>query len=560
MLQDLLPEAEQEGIRQMLLAARRRGGLLNRAFSLEVDGRTYHYELRMVRMQQEGELLGMIRDITEAKQAEMALRRSEHSYRQIFNTGAEGIMLLNLDHFHPVDINHEATRMLGYPRLRLLQLSIGDLISPQNFDAFTDHIAQAAEGENQRFEASLLCANGEEVPVEIDLSASTFDGKERLLLVFRDIGDKLAHHRELAESELRYRTLVEHMNEGLVLTDQDERIIFVNPRMQEIFGYSEADLLDMRSYDLMGEENYSLLDNQNTLRRNGYSDEYEIKTQRSNGDALWVLIAGSPYQDAEGKVIGTIAIITDITDRKRAELKLQEKNNELDAFVYKASHDLRGPLTSIIGVANIARSETDDQPALRYLDLISKSTKRLDLILSELLDVTRITKVQVTPEPMSLSPLVEEIFGSLHHLFPVDAVSLRLDIDLPGPVVYDKRLIISILQNLVVNAINYRQPDRADAFVQVRAYHEAERLYLEVADNGSGIPERIQPKIFEMFYRGNTQSKGSGLGLYIVKSAAEKLNGRVVFTSQEGEGSTFTVILPLQLAPEPVVEHPEDMA
>jgi len=554
MLEDFLPPNDQEAIQQMILAARRRGGLLSQAFSLTHQGRTYHYELRLVRLQQEDELLGMIRDITEAKRAEMALRRSEDSYRQIFNTGTEGIMLLDLEHFHPVDINQEAIRLLGYSAQQLRQLPISDLIATQSFDTFTDYIARAADGEAQRFDINLLCAEGHEIPVEIDLTASTIDGQERLLMVFRDIGDKLARHKQLAESELRYRTLVERMNEGLVLTDEQERIIFVNERMQQIFGYSQEKMLRMRSYDLVGDANHPLLDDKNALRRSGQSDEYEMKIQRSNGDDVWVLIAGSPYQDAEGKVIGTIAIITDITDRKRAELKLQEKNNELDAFVYKASHDLRGPLTSIIGVANIARSETNDQAALRYLDLISKSTKRLDLILSELLDVTRINKAQVNPEPLELPSLVQEIFGSLHHLFPPETVTLELDIDLPGPVAYDKRLMTSILQNLVVNAINYRQEERQDAFVRVKAYHELDRLYLVVSDNGVGIPDRIQPKIFEMFYRGNNQSKGSGLGLYIVKSAVEKLGGRVEFTSQEGEGSTFTVILPLEMTAAPVVE------
>jgi len=554
MLEDFLPPADQEVIRQMILAVRRRGGLLSQAFHLTHQERTYHYELRLVRLQQEDELLGMIRDITEAKRAEMALRRSEDNYRQIFNTGTEGIMLLDLEYFHPVDINQEAIRLLGYSAQQLRQLPISDLIAPPSFDTFTDYIAKAAHGEAQRFDINLLCAEGHEMPVEINLTASTIDGQERLLMVFRDIGDKLARHKQLAESELRYRTLVERMNEGLVLTDEDERIVFVNERMQQIFGYSQAEMLRMRSYDLVGDINHPLLDDKNALRHSGHSDEYEMKIQHSNGDDVWVLIAGSPYQDAEGKVIGTIAIITDITDRKRAELKLQEKNNELDAFVYKASHDLRGPLTSIIGVANIARSETDDQAALHYLDLISKSTKRLDLILSELLDVTRINKAQVTPEPLELPLLVQEIFGSLHHLFPADSVALEVDIDLPGPVAYDKRLLTSILQNLVVNAINYRQEQRKDAFVRVEAYHELDRLYLVVSDNGVGIPDRIQPKVFEMFYRGNNQSKGSGLGLYIVKSAVEKLGGRVEFTSQEGKGSTFTVILPLEMAAASVVE------
>lgn len=552
LMEDFLDEHEQQAMRQLILAARRRGGLLSREFSVGYQGRVYHYELRVVRLAQADELLGMIRDITEAKRAEMALRRSEDSYRQIFNTGTEGILLLDLEQFHPVDVNREAVRLLGYSAAYLLTRAITDLMPASAFDTFTDYLAQAVVGRAQRFDLALLCADGQELPVEIDLNLSDIDGQSRLLMVFRDIGDKLARRRELEESELRYRTLVENMNEGLVLTDDEEVILFVNQRMQKILGMEEAEMVGKTTYELLDfGHNQHLIQEKNQLRRSGVADEYELHIQRRNGDQGWLLIAGSPYQDASGHVIGTIAIITDITDRKQAELKLQEKNNELDAFVYKASHDLRGPLTSIIGVANIARSETDDATALRYLELISKSTKRLDLILSELLDVTRISKAQVHPETLDLQPLVEEIFGSLHHLFPAEAVSLAPHIELPGPVTCDRRLLTSILQNLVVNAINYRREDIDDAYVRVSARQENDRFYLQVADNGIGIPARIQPKIFEMFYRGNNQSKGSGLGLYIVKSAVEKLGGRVDFTSTEGEGSTFTVMLPLVLADTP---------
>ncbi|MEL7340153.1 MAG: PAS domain-containing sensor histidine kinase, partial [Bacteroidota bacterium] len=389
--------------------------------------------------------------------------------------------------------------------------------------------------------------DGSSFPVEVNIGSVSLFDRDYLVGVARDITERLHNEAAIRQSEQKYRTLVERMNEGLILTDNDETILFVNERMAEILGVKSNHLLGHRSYEVLNgldDQTAALIRAKSALRSKGISDQYELRLRKTNGDVLWVLVAGAPYVDSNGDSIGTIAIITDITNRKQTELKLQEKNNELDAFVYKASHDLKGPLASIIGLTNIARDEVSSEAAIRYFDLIAKSTKRLDDILLDLIDVTRINKAKLNLESINLTETVQDIINSLKHQPKSQKVQFETDIQLSNGFKTDKKVLISVIQNLLVNSINYQNPQANIPFVKVRAHEKLDRVHFEVSDNGLGIPERLQHRVFEMFYRGTTKSKGSGLGLYIVKSAIEKLQGTCELHSQEGIGTTINFTLP----------------
>jgi PAS domain S-box-containing protein len=373
---------------------------------------------------------------------------------------------------------------------------------------------------------------------------ATLEGRPYLIGVARDISERLEQENALRQSELRYRTLVERMNEGLILTDKEELILFVNDRVCQIMGQPRENLMGRYSYEaLQGEKVEEIIREKTQLRLDGISDQYELKLNHPRGKPIYVLVAGAPYIDALGDTVGTIAIITDITDRKLTEIKLQEKNDELDAFVYKASHDLRGPLASIIGLTNIVQDEVSDQTALRYFSLIARSTKRLDNILSELLDVTRINKAPLKLEWVNLQELVVDIYASLQHQQGGTEVARLYDITTTDWV-SDKKLLTSILQNLIVNSVNYHNPQTQTPYVIVKVRKAQQAIQIEVNDNGMGIPPKMKNKVFEMFFRGSNQSKGSGLGLYIVKNAVEKLQGAITVESEERIGSTFTITLP----------------
>lgn len=516
------------------------------SFFQHQSGEAIPVEIRANRFEVAGKpaIILHISDISERRKSAARLK----FFRKMINQSRDAIFVLDATTGKVVDENEQMLISLGYSADELAELHMMDFslemdhqpIKPEKLFELQDLGSSIYVGRHQR-------KDGKTFPVEVNMSYVEVNQKQYLIGVARDINERIRQEEALRQSEMRYRTLIEKMNEGLVLTDNEERILFVNSRLCEILGMDKESLIGQYSYDiLITKEHRDTLKEKTALRQQGISDQYELRLKRKSGDNLWVMVAGAPYVDSHGDIIGTIAIITDITDRKATEIKLQEKNNELDAFVYKASHDLKGPLASIIGVSNIARDEVHDPQAIRYFDLINKSTERLDNILTDLLDVTRINKAKLNIEPVDLKGLVEDVINSLRHQPQSREVDFRTEFQLENGFQSDKKLLTSILQNLIGNSINYQNPQANPPFVKVDIREEEDRVHFEISDNGQGIPERLQKRVFEMFYRGNTDSKGSGLGLYIVKNSIEKLQGFCTLESEAGTGTRVHFSLPTE--------------
>ncbi len=368
--------------------------------------------------------------------------------------------------------------------------------------------------------------------------------KDGSFCIWRDISSQQASHEALKASEQRYRSLIENMDEGLFLTDHLHEIQFVNPQLSTFLQQSEQALMGVSLNEVFPSSKEQPISFIEQITQAHPNEKFEYKLEGKAGDIQWFLIGCSPYINSQGQPDGLIGIVTDITDRKNIELQLQQKNYELDTFVYNASHDLRGPLASIIGLTNIAREETTEEKAHKYFNLINRSTKRLDGVLSDLIEVTRLNKVQVVLVALDIRSFIQEIITSLGHMPEAEKVAFKVEVSFEEPVITDKKLLTSILQNLIVNSISYQNPKADPPSIKLTVWQGAYRIHCEVKDNGMGIPERILPKIFDMFYRGNTQSKGSGLGLYIVKNALAKLGGDIQVQSEEGVGTAVTFFLP----------------
>ncbi|MEL7533117.1 MAG: PAS domain S-box protein [Bacteroidota bacterium] len=517
------------------------------SLALAKNGRSIPIEIRGRQIEFDGESAAILHlsDISERRSAEDRLRL----FRSLINQSTDAIFVLDPKTGKVLDFNEQMPSSLGYNSQEMRALKLYDFSTTleQHNPLRTEDIMRLTASGSSIYIGRHRRKDGTSFPVEVNIGSVSIFDREYLVGVARDITERLHNEAAIRQSEQKYRTLVERMNEGLILTDNDETILFVNDRMAQILGLQSTQLLGHRSYEVLlgvDEETVELIKAKSALRRRGISDQYELRLRKTNGDIIWVLVAGAPYVDSNGDSIGTIAIITDITNRKQTEIKLQDKNNELDAFVYKASHDLKGPLASIIGLTNIARDEVQSEAAIHYFDLIAKSTKRLDDILLDLIDVTRINKAKLHLESINLDDTVSEIINSLKHQPKSQKVHFETDIRLNNGFKTDKKVLISVIQNLLVNSINYQNPQTENPFVRVSAVENHDRVHFQVEDNGLGIPSRLQHRVFEMFYRGTTKSKGSGLGLYIVKSAIEKLHGTCELQSEEGIGTTINFTLP----------------
>lgn len=222
----------------------------------------------------------------------------------------------------------------------------------------------------------------------------------------------------------------------------------------------------------------------------------------------------------------------------------KQKSNESNNFVYKVSHDLKGPLASLGGLINIARSEISDPPALKYFDLIGDSIAHLDTILSELLDFLSIDQKRgLSVVNINFKGIIDDVIKSLEHLEYFKGIEFKVEVKEQGVFNSDKNIIRSILQNLIQNAIKYRKYE-VSSKVEVSVDCSDSEATIEIRDNGIGMTQEVLSNAFNMFYRGNDKTKGSGLGLYIVKTGVEKLHGKIEVSSIPEEGSVFTIRIP----------------
>ena len=234
---------------------------------------------------------------------------------------------------------------------------------------------------------------------------------------------------------------------------------------------------------------------------------------------------------------------------KEVEIKnsnLEKTNAELDRFFYSTSHDLRSPLLSIKGLVNITRNETADTKVIRYLDMMTERADRLDLFIRDIIDYSKNTRTELSREIVDVTRLVEEVRDNFQFLEGASNIRF-LDNILVDKVITDRTRLTVVLNNLISNAIKYHNRNNDNQWIKVNIYPSRKDLNIVVSDNGLGIGEDKQSKIFEMFYRGTETSKGSGLGLYIVKETVEKMNGSIQVESKEGMGTSFIVTIPVSL-------------
>jgi signal transduction histidine kinase len=237
-------------------------------------------------------------------------------------------------------------------------------------------------------------------------------------------------------------------------------------------------------------------------------------------------------------------IMQDITETKKMEEDLKVLNKELETFIYRASHDLRGPLSSIIGLTNISKSEIKDETAKRYLQMIETSAQKLDATLISLVQSMTMRDMMVDKVEIDLNELIKDTLSQLKFHDGFERLEFNINNDLKEPILSNKVILSSVFQNLIQNAIKYQNLHNGKPFLNISIHKKDRGIEIIFEDNGIGIDDHLQDKIFDMYFRGTASSSGSGLGLYIVKIGIEKLKGSIRFLSSKGKGTSFIVYLP----------------
>lgn len=231
----------------------------------------------------------------------------------------------------------------------------------------------------------------------------------------------------------------------------------------------------------------------------------------------------------------------------RKNEELTKLNSELDRFVYSSSHDLRAPLSSVLGLINLTELSTSLDETKSFAHLMKQRISDLDKFISKISDYSRNKRTVIEIETVILKKLVRDVLESLRFYPGSDQIEVHLQISDELSVDTDPVRLKMVIANLISNAFKYRDPAKEKSSVIIQAQKQEHGIIVEIADNGIGIPKENLPRIFEMFFQAHDNSVGSGLGLYIVKETIDKLGGEIIVGSTRAVGTTFKISLPLQI-------------
>jgi two-component system sensor histidine kinase/response regulator len=277
----------------------------------------------------------------------------------------------------------------------------------------------------------------------------------------------------------------------------------------------------------------------------GYSDMEAIISAINKGRVFRYITKPWNKKDLKETIDFALEAFNLKIENKNLIEELKKTNKELDELVYRSSHDLRAPLASVLGLINLAKKEGDLERIREYLSLQEKSVLRLDELLKEIIQYSRNSHLDVHNDSIDLKKLIIESLDIHEYFIGSQHIKKITKINQPVKFFSDKYRLEIILNNLISNAIRYSNLNQDEPRITITTEVNKEEATINICDNGIGIDSKQKNNIFEMFYKGTDKNvEGSGLGLFIVKESIQRLGGEVLLESEEGVGSTFTIILP----------------
>lgn len=327
---------------------------------------------------------------------------------------------------------------------------------------------------------------------------------------------------------------------------EEEKLIQISDACLSVFGFPREKFLEDFNFrnKIIHEDDRSIIAIQDSKLRCGESVYLEYRIRRGDDQIGWIGNKMIPTLDHNSRLTRVDGIVSDITTRKLAEAKLAAKNIELNNLIYRLTHDLKGPIASVEGLVNVSEYEIKEPSALKYLGMIRESNSKLNGILSSMIQLVRSDSGDMNKVGIDFLKIVEDVKSAHQNLLAVKSIRFEVNINLKKTFFSNYESIYSILYNLITNSIHYSIS--GDPFINISVINLKKRIQIKVSDNGIGIPSKFYDKIFDIFFRANEDSKGSGLGLYIVKKMVENLQGSINLESQFPGGTVFTIDLPCE--------------
>ncbi len=522
---------------------------------------------------------GSMQDITEKKQAEIALKENEEKYRNLFMYSPDAIFINQKDKI----------LLVNEAMLKLMKVDDqSSLIGINPKDLF-----QAKKNKNERFtsfkksskqpvfEELIIDKKGILKDVEVHQSVFRIGDNIANHVILRDITKQkeiekeIENHKknlenlikqrtlELYHSEEKYRGLYETVKDGIVHTDLDGAIIECNPEFRNMLGYSFDEITQLTIWDLTPQKwippKKDIINNEVFV--NGYSDALDKEFLHKNGTVIPVSERIRLEKDTHNNPIGMWSIVRDITKRKETEnaiinlnyqlkerqIALENTNKELEAFSYSVSHDLRAPLRAIIGFTKILiedYTEVLDDEAKRICNVIEESATNMGKLIDDLLSFSRLGRHSMQYSKINMQNMAMSCFKEICPPELVDKTLISID-NIP-PISADIPMIQLVWNNLLSNAIKYSAKQESIK-IHIAANLNSNSITYFIKDNGVGFNMKYRDKLFGVFQRLHNSSdfEGTGVGLALVQRIIKRHNGTIWAESELTKGATFYFKLPI---------------
>ncbi|GAB5349693.1 PAS domain S-box protein [Alteriqipengyuania sp. 357] len=377
----------------------------------------------------------------------------------------------------------------------------------------------------------------------------------------RDVTPQKTAERHLRESEERFRLLAEAAPVGIFRTGPDNRLAYVNSAWSHMSGLTLEDAQNSGWTSAITPEDVERI-SAGWAKATALSSDYrsEFRWRHADGEETWVDVLVQPIRQADGEVTGYIGVSVDITERKKMEFELKEARLRAEdaakaksAFLANMSHELRTPMNGILGFTDLLLSERLTERQQRHAQLIADSGRAMMRLLNDILDISKIEagQMQIAIEPVDVRHKLLSCVRLLKPLAAQKGVQLDLEVSeqVPAHIVGDPHRLRQVVLNLVGNAVKFTHEGSISLHADVVSGASKPVLRIRVADTGIGIPADRIDAVFQSFAQAETSTArrygGTGLGLSISHNLVELMNGSISVESKEGEGTTFTVTLPL---------------